>query len=237
MIYEEAQKIFASENLPLTESHFQMLETYRKALIETNEHMNLTAITEETAVWYKHFLDSALVLKSISIPLYASLIDVGTGAGFPGLVLSILRPDLQITLLDSLQKRVNFLESVCETLGLNHVTCIHERAEIGGKNPELREKFDYSIARAVAELPVLCEYCLPFVKIGGSFIAMKGPGEQAEDAAKALEELKGKLVDSILYESEQLGVRQIFQFEKIGETPEKYPRKSKQIQTKPLIAG
>ena len=193
MTYEAAKQLFDGAGLPLTESHFAQFQCYLAELTETNRHMNLTAITEPAEAWEKHFLDCAILLQKVQLPLGATCIDVGTGAGFPGMVLALLRPDLQVTLLDSLQKRIGFLEQTAAKLGLANVRCIHARAEDGAKLPELREQFDMATARAVAAMPVLTEYCLPFVKQGGVFAAMKGPSETAEQAETAAKLLGGAL--------------------------------------------
>lgn len=150
MTYETAKALFSGAGLTLSESHFAQFQCYLTELVEVNRHMNLTAITEPGEVWEKHFLDSAILLQKVTLPLGASCIDVGTGAGFPGMVLAILRPDLQITLLDSLQKRIGFLEQTAARLGLANVRCIHARAEDGAQDSELREQFDMATARAVA---------------------------------------------------------------------------------------
>lgn len=234
MTYEKAKAIFAGAGLPLCETHFQQFSTYLKELVETNAHMNLTAITEPEEVWAKHFLDSAVLLQKVSLPLGASCIDVGTGAGFPGMVLAILRPDLQMTLLDSLQKRIGFLEHTAELLGLGNVRCVHARAEDGAQDPAYREQFDFATARAVAALPVLTEYCLPFVKVGGRFAAMKGPSETAETAESAIALLGGKVVSEENYNLEQAGERRLIVVEKETTTPAKYPRRSDKIRKNPL---
>ena len=142
MTYEAAKQLFDGAGLPLTESHFAQFQCYLAELTETNRHMNLTAITEPAEAWEKHFLDCAILLQKVQLPLGAACIDVGTGAGFPGMVLALLRPDLQVTLLDSLQKRIGFLEQTTAKLGLANVRCIHARAEDGAKLPELREQLD-----------------------------------------------------------------------------------------------
>ena len=150
------------------------------------------------------------------------------------MVLAVLRPDVQFTLLDSLQKRVRFLEQTAQLLGLGNVRCIHARAEEAARQPELREQFDFATARAVAALPVLAEYCLPFVRVGGVFAAMKGPSEPVEPAEQAIVTLGGGTVQVTDYTLEQAGARRLVQVEKCRPTPEKYPRRSKQIQQKPL---
>lgn len=168
----------------------EKLDRYAELLVEWNQKMNLTAITDPTDMVVKHFLDSLLAAGSLPEG-EASLIDVGTGAGFPGVVLALYRRDIRLTLLDSLNKRLVFLKELCDQLQLP-VTLIHARAEEGGKKPELREQFDVATARAVASLPVLCEYCLPFVRPGGRFIALKGPDSEAEQgAAKRAMDLLG----------------------------------------------
>ena len=160
--------------------------------------------------------------------------DVGTGAGFPGMVLALLRPDLQVTLLDSLQKRIGFLEQTAAKLGLANVRCIHARAEDGAKLPELREQFDMATARAVAAMPVLTEYCLPFVKQGGVFAAMKGPSETAEQAETAAKLLGGEIVGEESYTLPTAGERKLIRIRKTAPTPQKYPRRSDKIKKQPL---
>ena len=196
--------------------------------------MNLTAITEPAEAWEKHFLDCAILLQKVQLPLGATCIDVGTGAGFPGMVLALLRPDLQVTLLDSLQKRIGFLEQTAAKLGLANVRCIHARAEDGAKLPELREQFDMATARAVAAMPVLTEYCLPFVKQGGVFAAMKGPSETAEQAETAAKLLGGEIVGEESYTLPTAGERKLIRIRKTAPTPQKYPRRSDKIKKQPL---
>ncbi len=232
--YKEAQEIFSNANLTLYDTNYRLLSTYQEYLCKANQHMNLTAITDSREIWHKHFLDSAMLLQKISFPLYASCIDVGTGAGFPGLVLAIFRPDLQITLLDSLQKRVTFLSEVTEILGLDHVRCIHARAEDAAKQAELRERFDFATARAVASLPIVLEYCLPFVKIGGLCIPMKGPNESITDGITAATALGAGIKQEICYTLKEVGTRKIFCYEKTNKTPVDYPRRGDKIQKKPL---
>lgn len=232
--YEECQAIFQAGGLPLCETHYYQLSAYLDCLLEKNQVMNLTAITDSREVWAKHFLDSAVLLTKVDLPLGTSCIDVGTGAGFPGMVMGILRPDLEITLLDSLQKRIGFLEEVCEKLGLSRVRPVHCRAEDGARMPELREQFQFATARAVASLPVLAEYCLPFVAVGGTFAAMKGPGESAEDALAAAEKLGAELNSCQAYKLDGVGQRQVITFRKIDSTSKQYPRRGDKIKKAPL---
>lgn len=232
--FETVKRIFSTVELPLYENQFHQFSTYLEELVETNAHMNLTAITEPEEIWAKHFLDSAVLLKQLDLPLGASCIDVGTGAGFPGMVLALLRPDLQVTLLDSLQKRVGFLERIAEKLGLANVRCIHARAEDAARDADYREQFDLATARAVAAMPTLTEYCLPFVKIGGQFAAMKGPSETPEAAEKAVALLGGEMAGALAYALENVGERQIILVKKISQTPTKYPRKGVRIRSNPL---
>lgn len=213
----------------------ERLNLYGNLLLEWNEKINLTAITEPEEVVVKHFYDCLLFLKNVDLPTGASVIDVGTGAGFPGIVLKIARPDIKLTLLDSLNKRINFLNEVLKALNLEAET-IHARAEEGGQNKLLRERFDFANARAVARLNVLSEYCMPFVKVGGHFVALKGPAakQEAEEAQKAISLLGGekpKIICENLTEDEQ---RCFCIIKKISQTPTKYPRNSAKISKQPL---
>ena len=164
----------------LTEAQIKQLNLYGNLLLEWNERINLTAIKEPQEVLFKHFYDCILFFKNVQVPQNASVIDVGTGAGFPGMVIKIVRPDLKVTLLDSLNKRLVFLNEVISALGLEGIETVHSRAEDGGKNKNLREKFQIATARAVASMPVLAEYCLPFDKVGGMLVAKKGPNVTEE---------------------------------------------------------
>lgn len=212
----------------------ERLEKYAEMLIEKNKVMNLTAITEPQEIAIKHFYDSLIPLGQIDIPKGASVIDVGTGAGFPGMVLKIARPDINLTLLDSLNKRLVFLSEVCEELGLE-ANIIHGRAEETARG-ELRESFDFAFARAVAQLNVLCEYCLPYVKVGGKFIAMKGKkaAEELREATKAISVLGGSL-DAFLEDNLPDGAeRGTVIIKKISQMPPKYPRAGGKIAKSPI---
>lgn len=220
----------------LTEEKQKALNIYGNLLLEWNEKINLTAITEPEDVLFKHFYDCILFLKHCHLKEGAKLIDVGTGAGFPGMVLKIMRPDIQVTLLDSLNKRLIFLNEVINELGLDGITTVHMRAEEAGKSKAHREKYDVSTARAVANLPVLLEYCSPLVKQGGIFMAMKGPtaNEEAEickNAQKILGLSEPTIICETLTGNEQ---RAFVSFKKISQTPPKYPRKPNDISKQPL---
>ena len=220
----------------LTDDVKQKLNAYGNLLLEWNEKINLTAITEPRDGLYKHFYDCILFFKHNEVPQGASIIDVGTGAGFPGLVLKIVREDLKVTLLDSLNKRITFLKDVIEKCELKDIEAIHSRAEEGGKNPLYREKYDIACARAVANMPVLMEYCTPFVKVGGRFIAMKGPSAKDEVALcdNAIKILKMEKPQIICEKLPNNDPRTFVIFKKISQTPPKYPRNSGNISKQPL---
>lgn len=209
-------------------------ESYYKLLIEWNKKINLTRITEPEEVVIKHFVDSLTLLKYCDIPQGASVIDVGTGAGFPGIPLKIVRPDIKLTLLDSLKKRLSFLDEVCSTLDID-AQLVHARAEDGAKNAEYRERFDIAVSRAVARLNTLSEYCLPYVKVGGQFIPMKGPEltEELSEAKTAIKTLGGKINAVNEFELKDSG-RTIVVIKKTKQTPKTYPRHSSKIKSKPL---
>lgn len=230
--FEYAKGLFNEYGLELSEEQYEKLDIYAEFLVEYNEKVNLTAITEPDEILKKHFIDSVLMLKFVDIPRDSSMIDVGTGAGFPSVPIAVFRPDIKLTLLDSLNKRTIFLEKLCEKLGVK-AEIIHGRAEEVSKNEKYREQFDVSCARAVANMAVLSEFCLPFVKVGGNFIAMKGPNENIETSEKAVKILGGKLAAQIDYElfDEQ---RKIVVAEKISQTATKYPRNSGKIKKNPL---
>ncbi len=205
-------------------------------LVEWNHKINLTSITDLQDIVIKHFADS-LTIASLLPKTGFSLIDVGTGAGFPGVPLAIVRKDIKLTLLDSLNKRVVFLKTLCNKLGIQ-ADIVHGRAELAGRNSIMREKFDVATARAVASLPILCEYCLPFVKLGGHFIAMKGPsGEmEVELAQNAALELGAEYSFT---ERRNIGVqsdisRTLLVYDKIKHTPPQYPRMFSKIKKQPL---
>lgn len=233
MIDFKIQKIVplcAEFGLELDKTAIDRLNLYGNLLLEWNEKINLTAITEPEDVLYKHFYDSLLFFKAVKVEKNAKIIDVGTGAGFPGLVLKIARPDINLTLLDGLNKRLIFLADVLEKLNLT-AELVHSRAEEGGKNQKYREQFDFSCARAVANLPVLSEYCIPFVKKGGYFVALKGAtakeeAESAQNAYKILGCEKPTIICETLTGNEQ---RAFVIAKKISQTSTKYPRHGNKI--------
>ena len=230
--FDEFKRLFENEKLEINKAQYDLLDRYAHLLVEYNKVMNLTGITDPMGISEKHFLDSLLIFRYCLVPEDARVIDVGTGAGFPGVPMKIYRPDLQVTLLDSLMKRVKFLEEVsADTL---EMICIHARAEDGGRDKNLREQFDIAAARAVAALPVLAEYCLPYVKVGGKFIAMKGPNENIDEGRNAVEILGGKISDIHEYSLPCGDKRVIVVIEKISATPTKYPRAGAQISKKHL---
>ena len=213
----------------------QKFEMYYNKLIEVNEYMNLTAITEKNEVYLKHFLDSLSILKAIDKNDSYSILDVGSGAGFPSIPLAIVDSKANVVIIDALNKRINFLNELVKELGLNNVNAYHKRAEEYAK--EKRESFDFVTARAVARLNILAELCLPLVKIGGSFIAMKGQiaDEELKEAKKAIEILGGKVKKIIDFDlPDDAGKREIIIIEKVKATPNKYPRDFNKIKGKPL---
>ena len=232
MNFEPSCAEFKKYNLDLSQEKYDKFCKYAEFLVEYNKNVNLTAITEPREILIKHFIDSSLILNYIDIPENSSIIDVGTGAGFPSVPLKIMRPDLKITLLDSLGKRITFLQKLCELIEAD-AEFIHGRAEDIAKMAEYREKFDFSCARAVANLSVLSEYCIPFVKVGGYFISMKGPNENPLESERAIDTLGGKIAEIHSYSLEN-DLRTIIKISKISHTPTKYPRNSAQIKKKSL---
>lgn len=223
--------------IDLAEAQLEQFAQYYDLLIETNRHFNLTAITEPEEVYCKHYYDSLSLAMIVPVDQIQTVIDVGTGAGFPGIPLKIAYPHLDIVLLDSLKKRVHFLEIVIEKLGLKGIRCIHGRAEDFGNREDYRQRFDLSVARAVAKLNVLTEYCLPFVKVGGSFVAMKGSDVEEEiNQAKRAFKILGQA--SYLCQSislpDQRGERTLIRIDKKKKTPRQYPRRAGVPKRNPL---
>lgn len=238
MIFSEILMQSADEyGLKLTTEQVAGFTTYFDMLVEWNEKINLTAITEPQDVAIKHMIDSLSCYDEKIFKAGAKMIDVGTGAGFPGLPLKIFRPDLKVTLFDSLNKRILFLQAVAEKLGITDIEFIHSRAEDGGKNKQLREQYDIAVSRAVARLDVLCEWCLPFVAVGGFFVALKGSrySEEINDATGAIQRLGGEIVKIEKIKLPGLDdVRAILYIKKIKKTPAAYPRRPGTAEKKPL---
>lgn len=219
-------------NIEITDIQTEQFEKYSDLLKEWNEKINLTAITDDDGISIKHFLDCILLLKYIDIPENASVADIGTGAGFPGLPVKIMRSDVSLCLVDSLNKRINFLNEVKTQLGLDDVQCIHSRAEELARKREYREKFDFVLSRAVANLTVLCEYCLPFLRIGGTFVALKSSEikEETDEALSMIGNLGGKVKEIISAPLPESDItRSLVVIEKVRETPKSFPRSSKRI--------
>ncbi|MFW2491879.1 16S rRNA (guanine(527)-N(7))-methyltransferase RsmG [Clostridium chromiireducens] len=235
--YDLMSKSSEEVGLQLSKEQYEKFIDYMKLLQEWNEKINLTAITEDEEIIKKHFIDSIKAFKRKEFKNAANLIDVGTGAGFPGLPIAIMKDDIKITLLDSLNKRVNFLNNVVTKLGLSNVETIHSRAEDGARNNQLREKFDIATSRAVANMSVLSELCLPYVRVGGNFIALKGPSvdQEIKDSLNAIRVLGGELIDICEINIEETELRHnLVVVKKIKECPKTYPRKAGLITKNPL---
>ena len=232
---ENMKDLLEKIDIQIEEKQIEKFYKYMELLIEWNEKINLTAITNQNDIILKHFVDSLTISKYID--QNKKIVDVGTGAGFPGIPLSIMNSEKNFTLVDSLNKRINFLNDIKEKLNLNNIYNIHSRVEEFGQNKLYREKFDIAVSRAVANLSVLVEYMLPTIKLGGIAICMKGSQieEEYKEAEFAIKELGGKLkekIDFVLPETDMK--RNIIIIEKIKETPKKYPRKAGLPSKEPL---
>ena len=223
--------------ITLTDLQVDQFMTYYSFLVEKNKVMNLTAITEFNDVIDKHFIDSLTCVKAVNMTQIKTIIDVGTGAGFPGIPVKIIYPDKNVLLLDSLNKRINFLNELIGRLDLKNINTLHSRAEEAGQDHKYREKYDLVLSRAVSNLSVLCEYCLPLVKIGGSFLSYKTDGIENEIkyAANAIKILGGKIESKkelIIPETDIK--RLLINIKKVKKTPGKYPRKAGTATKDPL---
>lgn len=232
-------EVFAENDIEITGRQAEQFQTYYELLTEWNQKINLTAITEYKEVVEKHFIDSALLMRCEKFRERKGkrVLDVGTGAGFPGMVLAILCPETSFVLIDSLRKRVDFLELVIETLQLENVQVFHGRAEDFGRNEDFRNRFDFVVSRAVAELPLLLEYCIPFVRAGGYFVSYKGRryDEEIESAENAFEKLSCHLEAREQFSlSEEQSERFLLFIENEGNTDNKYPRKAGKPKKNPL---
>lgn len=208
-------------------------DTYAELLVEWNKKMNLTAITEPQEIEVKHFLDCLMLTKFYDLEKVSTAVDVGAGAGFPSMPILIYKPEIEFTLLDSLNKRLTFLSVVNNELGLN-AKLIHSRAEVSGQDENFRECYDMATARAVAPMNVLAEYCIPFVKKGGAFVALKGSNDDISQAGDAIRVLGGEIESNVSYMLNDSEPRTIAVIRKISQTPTHYPRKTKKISVKPL---
>lgn len=228
-------QMFKKNHFDLTKKMIKQFEIYVNLLIEWNKKINLTAILDPEEIVIKHFLDSLLAINAYEIPENASVIDVGTGAGFPGVPLKIIRPDINLTLLDSLNKRLIFLKNLSSYLNID-TNLIHARAEDASKDIKYRENFDIVVSRAVAPLNVLLEYCVPFAKLSGVFLALKGSKSELElEAAKNAQKcLNVKIVESRRFSLIDENDRNIIVFKKLSKTPSAYPRNSSRILKNPL---
>lgn len=223
MLIEGAEKL----GIGLTQRQVEQLQEYKNYTLEINKSLNLTSITEDKDFLIKHFLDSFTLNKVYDFTKAGNMIDIGTGAGVPGIPMKILHPHIELTLVDSLKKKVNFLEDVVGKLELKKVECVHARAEDLGQDLEYRESFDLVVSRAVAHLAILSEYCIPFLKMGGTFLCLKGPKhkEEIEDSKAAIEKLGGRLenVECVKLPFSDI-LHYILVIRKTKQTSEKFPR-------------
>lgn len=227
---EYLYKVAMEQGILLKEKQLEQFEIYARLLVEWNHKFNLTAIVQPKEIVIKHFLDSLLLAKHVQIEARARVADIGTGAGFPGIPLKIFRPDIALTLVDSLNKRILFLREVLQELSLEG-EAIHMRAEDGGKNAAYREKYDLVTARAVAHLRELSEYCLPYVKVGGMFVPLKGGQmeQESRESGNAIRICGGKIEKMTLYQLPDHSSRSLILIKKISQTPPKYPRNRGQM--------
>lgn len=234
---EKLYELCKKNEIDLSEKQLEQFQIFYDYMIDMNQVMNLTSITEEDEVILKHFYDSMSIVKYFDFKPGEYVIDVGTGAGFPGIPLAILLPKVQFTLMDSLNKRIIFLQDVVKKCGLKNVECIHSRAEELAKNEKYREKYDVCVSRAVANLSVLLEYCIPFIKKGGMFISYKSISSEEElsDSKNAQNKLCCKLKKNISFELPDTDIRRNFLLlEKFDNTSSKYPRNNGIPRKKPL---
>ncbi|WP_178668088.1 16S rRNA (guanine(527)-N(7))-methyltransferase RsmG [uncultured Eubacterium sp.] len=234
MIDKERLRTLAMQNgIELDQTALDRFDTFAELLVEWNGKMNLTAITEPEEIEVKHFLDCLMLPKYFDLSNTKTVIDVGAGAGFPSVPLLIYNPDLCLTMMDAINKRLTFLDTAVHAIGLE-ANLVHARAEDSGQDKNYREMFDLATARAVAPMNVLAEYCLPFVKVGGYFVALKGSNDDTEQAKEAIATLGGEVVSNVSYKLNGTEPRSIVVVKKISQTPTQFPRKAKKISAKPL---
>ena len=230
---ERLHSLALQSGIELDKTALDRFDTYAELLVEWNGKMNLTAITEPEEIEVKHFLDCLMLPKYFDLGNTKTVIDVGAGAGFPSVPLLIYNPDLCLTMMDAINKRLTFLDTAIHAIGLE-ANLVHARAEDSGQDKNYREMFDLATARAVAPMNVLAEYCLPFVKVGGYFVALKGSNDDTEQAKDAIVTLGGEVVSNVSYKLNGTEPRSIVVVKKISQTPTQFPRKAKKISAKPL---
>lgn len=230
---ERLRSLALQSGIELDQTALDRFDTYAELLVEWNGKMNLTAITEPEEIEVKHFLDCLMLPKYFDLKNTKTVIDVGAGAGFPSVPLLIYNPDLCLTMMDAINKRLTFLDTAIHAIGLE-ANLVHARAEDSGQDKNYREMFDLATARAVAPMNVLAEYCLPFVKVGGYFVALKGSNDDTEQAKDAIATLGGEVVSNVSYKLNATEPRSIVVVKKISQTPTQFPRKAKKISAKPL---
>ena len=230
---ERLRSLALQSGIELDQTALDRFDTYAELLVEWNGKMNLTAITEPEEIEVKHFLDCLMLPKYFDLGNTKTVIDIGAGAGFPSMPLLIYNPDLCITMMDAINKRLTFLDTAIHAIGLE-ANLVHARAEDSGQDKNYRKMFDLATARAVAPMNVLAEYCLPFVKVGGYFVALKGSNDDTEQAKDAIATLGGEVVSNVSYKLNRTEPRSIVVVKKISQTPTQFPRKAKKISAKPL---
>lgn len=230
---ERLRSLALQSGIELDQTALDRFDAYAELLVEWNGKMNLTAITEPEEIEVKHFLDCLMLPKYFDLGNTKTVIDVGAGAGFPSVPLLIYNPDLCLTMMDAINKRLTFLDTAIHAIGLE-ANLVHARAEDSGQDKNYREMFDLATARAVAPMNVLAEYCLPFVKVGGYFVALKGSNDDTEQAKDAIATLGGEVVSNVSYKLNGTEPRSIVVVKKISQTPTQFPRKAKKISAKPL---
>ncbi|GCD09434.1 16S rRNA (guanine(527)-N(7))-methyltransferase RsmG [Clostridium tagluense] len=227
-----------NEGLEFNEKKYEQFMRYKDLIQEWNEKVNLTAIKEDEEIVKKHFIDSIKVFKFKELKSAKNIIDIGTGGGFPGIPMKIIKPEINIVLLDSLNKRINFLNEVIKELQLKNIKAIHGRAEDFAQEAQYREKFDVAVSRAVANLTVLSEFCIPYVKVGGYFVAMKGPAveEEIKSSKNAIRMLGGHIehIEKVQIEDSDFNHNLVI-IRKIAQTHKKYPRKAGMVTKNPLV--